>query len=122
MNSHIKIIIFLKNLKSNGMKRKYVLISLSFMVVNFLVLTTFFGSELIAGSAKPESSECDCSAFPQPLGYGCIPYHDWVWCFYPEGPFGYPQWIWEPYMECVVGELEEYCNCDWEFNECEESN
>jgi len=111
-----------KLLNSNSMRKKYSLISLSFLLVNLLVLTTFFGSDLLARSAKPESPTCDCSEWYGGAGDGCIQNYSYVYCYYPEGPFGYPQWIWEPYMECVEGDPLDYCDCDWEFNECEESN
>ena len=104
------------------MKRKYLLVSLCFTLVNLLVLATLFGSEVKAYSAQPESLQCDCSVWYIGAGEECVPDIGSVLCFYPEGPNGYPEWIWEYYMECVEGATEDYCDCDWEFNYCEESN
>jgi len=104
------------------MKRKYLLVSICFALVNLLVLATLFGSEMKAYSAKPEESHCDCSVWYNEAGYGCDTELGSVWCFYPEGPFGYPMWILESYMKCVEGTQEDFCYCHWEFNYCEESN
>ncbi len=118
------------------MKKVLFLMAGSVIVLNLLVLSTFLSGDLKASPPIGPGGNCDCSWYnPSPLGggtqstmgggdypYGCYPQYGYVDCFYDPGPMGYPQWIPEPFMECIDGLDEDYCNCSWEFNNCGTSN